>query len=217
MHRLLPLMFVPLLASATSSGEQQVPGATSALVVDLPTDIAAICGGFRCKSAGCGINLRHPLPVEADAVVRLRLTAQVVGVEPIQVEPIRDDYIVVTEHEGLLVEVYKPHRRVGPVNAVQTFAQFGDTIRSSHSNSRQHRVDGLDPVGSEWIVFLKWDALRDRFSVLGGKHGVVQIHGGVVRPLGILHNRWNDRPVEEFETALKAAIRSPSKSAPFAF
>ena len=217
MKRLVPLMFVPLLASVAPSGEQRALVAMSP-PQQAPAGIAApICGGFQCKSAGCGINLRHPLPVEADAVVRLRLTAQVVGVEPIQVQPIRDAYIIVTEHEGLLVEVYKHHGRIGPLNAVQTFFQVGDNIRFSEWNGREHPVEGLDPVGSEWIVFLKWDALRDRFRVLAGEHGVVAIHGGVVRPLGILRNRWNDQPVEEFETALTAAIQSPSKSTPFAF
>jgi hypothetical protein len=77
-------------------------------------------------------------------------------------------------------------------------------------------VNGFDvlPVGSEWILLLQWDALRNRFNPLADQHGVVAIDGNVVRPLGILRNQWDARPLEEFEAALRAATEAPPKATP---
>jgi hypothetical protein len=58
-----------------------------------------------------------------------------------------------------------------------------------------HGVDRLDvlPVGSAWILLLKWDVPRNRFKILSGQHGVLAIDGNVVRPLGTLCARSGQR------------------------
>ena len=208
MRPLLALTLVSFIAAVPPPFEERLPSVIALPQLKSEVEEAPIIGGFRSSRKGCGLALPRPLPVEADAIVRIRLAGQSVSVEEA-----RDDYVIQTEHEGVLVEVYKAHRRLGPLNAVQTFVQWGGNIPFGAWRDT-HRINGLDPVGSEWIVFLVWDARLNRFNVLAGPHGVVEIDGDVVRPLGILKDQWEGKTLEEFEAHLTTASQSGQLSKP---
>jgi hypothetical protein len=137
----------------------------------------------------------------ADLVVHARIDSQS-AFEHVRSETITD---IVTAHEAAVLELFKAHpRSVGSAGAVQQVLQMGGRLR--RRDAFETEIWNAFPpmsVGSEWVLFLKWDTPLNGFTLFFQEAGAVAIvDGKIARHRGSVHKEWHGRPVEHFLQAL---------------
>jgi hypothetical protein len=140
----------------------------------------------------------------ADLIVRVRIDSQFAYADQQTLDP------VVTAHEATVSEVIKAHPRAVGVGASQTILQFGGTL----DNGREiivHSANGFQilPVGSEWLLFLRWDQYVEGFTPVTFAHGAFQIiDGKLVTPNAtVFEKTWHARSANALIRALERERR----------
>ena len=110
---------------------------------------------------------------------------------------------IMTAHEVAVLDVLKGHPRSVAAGAVQQVFQNGGRVRRPEGFFTE-TWNGFPPmtIGSEWVLFLEWDARLNGFTLLYRQHGAVQILKGSVAAPGTLHSSWTGRPADEFLQAI---------------
>ena len=137
----------------------------------------------------------------ADLVVHARIDSQS-AFEHVRSETVTD---IVTMHEAAVLELLKANPRgVGSIGAVQQVLQMGGRIRRKDAYETEiWNAFPPMPVGSEWVLFLKWDAVLHGFALFYREAGAVPIvDGRIAKHDGSLLAEWHGRPAEQFLQAV---------------
>ncbi len=153
----------------------------------------------------CGFVVEPPkTPAEwarrADVVMHVRIDSQV-GFET---SPYGSRIDVMTAHEATVLALVKGHPRAVAEGASQSILQSGGRVRRA-DHYLLETVNGFDvmPVGSEWVVFLKWDARLNAFTLFYREYGAVRVQDGrIASKKARDHQAWDGRPAGEFLSAV---------------
>jgi hypothetical protein len=136
----------------------------------------------------------------ANLVVRVRIDSH----HPFDHEQAGGDPTLMMAVEATVLDVVKAHRRGVAEGASQQILQFGGRIRRlDHIEVSMVNGMAILPQGSEWLLFLEWNARLDGFTFFYGELGAVQVeHGKIANWRGA--SAWEGRPIGQLVAALRA-------------